>query len=243
MRATERQRGSGQLLRRRPAVAGERNERGGVMAIFIDQDTKVVVQGLTGGQGRFHGLRNRDYGTQVVAGVTPGKGGQDVDGDPRLRLRGRSGRRHRRRCLVRRRPAEGGAGGDPRSGGRRHPLRRVHHRGHPGARRGPGVQHPPAPVPADPAARPELPGRDQPGKVQHRHHRGRHRPRRPPPTGPTSASSAAPGRSPTRRCTSSRRTASACPRAWASAATRCRGPASSTAWPSSRPIPRPTPCS
>jgi succinyl-CoA synthetase alpha subunit len=52
------------------------------MAIFIDQDTRVVVQGLTGGQGRFHGLRNRDYGTQVVAGVTPGKGGQDVDGIP-----------------------------------------------------------------------------------------------------------------------------------------------------------------
>jgi succinyl-CoA synthetase alpha subunit len=52
------------------------------MAIFIDQDTKVVVQGLTGGQGRFHGLRNRDYGTKVAAGVTPGKGGQDVDGIP-----------------------------------------------------------------------------------------------------------------------------------------------------------------
>jgi succinyl-CoA synthetase alpha subunit len=52
------------------------------VAIFIDQDTKVVVQGLTGGQGRFHGLRNRDYGTKVVAGVTPGKGGQDVDGIP-----------------------------------------------------------------------------------------------------------------------------------------------------------------
>jgi succinyl-CoA synthetase alpha subunit len=52
------------------------------MAIFIDEDSKVVVQGLTGGQGRFHGLRNRDYGTQVVAGVTPGKGGQDVDGIP-----------------------------------------------------------------------------------------------------------------------------------------------------------------
>lgn len=40
------------------------------------------MQGLTGGQGRFHGLRNRDYGTQVVAGVTPGKAGQDVDGIP-----------------------------------------------------------------------------------------------------------------------------------------------------------------
>jgi succinyl-CoA synthetase alpha subunit len=52
------------------------------VAIFVDQDTKVIVQGLTGGQGRFHGLRNRDYGTQVVAGVTPGKGGQDVEGIP-----------------------------------------------------------------------------------------------------------------------------------------------------------------
>src|SRR3990170_748910 len=49
------------------------------MAIFVDADTKVIVQGLTGGQGKFHGLRNRDYGTKVVAGVTPGKGGQTVD--------------------------------------------------------------------------------------------------------------------------------------------------------------------
>jgi succinyl-CoA synthetase alpha subunit len=52
------------------------------MSIFVDERTKVVVQGLTGGQGRFHGLRNREYGTQVVAGVTPGKGGTDVDGIP-----------------------------------------------------------------------------------------------------------------------------------------------------------------
>jgi succinyl-CoA synthetase alpha subunit len=52
------------------------------MSIFVDEKTKVIVQGLTGGQGRFHGLRNRDYGTQVVAGVTPGKGGTDVDGVP-----------------------------------------------------------------------------------------------------------------------------------------------------------------
>jgi succinyl-CoA synthetase alpha subunit len=50
------------------------------MGIFVDETTTVVVQGLTGGQGRFHGLRNRAYGTKVVAGVTPGKGGQDVEG-------------------------------------------------------------------------------------------------------------------------------------------------------------------
>lgn len=52
------------------------------MAIFVDENTKVIVQGLTGGQGKYHGLRNRDYGTQVVAGVTPGKAGQDVEGIP-----------------------------------------------------------------------------------------------------------------------------------------------------------------
>jgi succinyl-CoA synthetase alpha subunit len=52
------------------------------MSIFVDENTKVMVQGLTGGQGRFHGLRNKAYGTQIVAGVTPGKGGQDVEGVP-----------------------------------------------------------------------------------------------------------------------------------------------------------------
>ena len=52
------------------------------MAIFVDQNTKVIVQGLTGGQGKYHGLRNKAYGTQVVAGVTPGKGGTDVEGIP-----------------------------------------------------------------------------------------------------------------------------------------------------------------
>jgi succinyl-CoA synthetase alpha subunit len=52
------------------------------MAIIVDRDTRLVVQGLTGREGSFHGLRNRGYGTQVVAGVTPGKGGSDVEGVP-----------------------------------------------------------------------------------------------------------------------------------------------------------------
>jgi succinyl-CoA synthetase alpha subunit len=52
------------------------------MAIVVDNATRLVVQGLTGSEGRFHGLRNRAYGTNVVAGVTPGKGGQDVEGIP-----------------------------------------------------------------------------------------------------------------------------------------------------------------
>ncbi len=52
------------------------------MSIFVDETTKVVYQGLTGSQGRFHGMRNRAYGTQVVAGTNPKKAGTDVDGVP-----------------------------------------------------------------------------------------------------------------------------------------------------------------
>jgi succinyl-CoA synthetase alpha subunit len=50
------------------------------VSIFVDENTKVIVQGLTGGQGRFHGVRNRDYGTKVVGGVSPKKAGTDVEG-------------------------------------------------------------------------------------------------------------------------------------------------------------------
>jgi succinyl-CoA synthetase alpha subunit len=52
------------------------------VAIFVDENTKVVYQGLTGSQGRFYGLRNREYGTQVVAGTNPKKAGEDVEGIP-----------------------------------------------------------------------------------------------------------------------------------------------------------------
>jgi succinyl-CoA synthetase alpha subunit len=52
------------------------------MAILVDNNTKLVVQGLTGREGKFHSLRNKAYGTDLVAGVTPGKGGTDVEGIP-----------------------------------------------------------------------------------------------------------------------------------------------------------------
>ncbi|MGI8921974.1 MAG: succinate--CoA ligase subunit alpha [Solirubrobacteraceae bacterium] len=52
------------------------------MSILIGESTRLVVTGLTGREGSFHALNNRSYGTQVVAGVTPGKGGQDVDAIP-----------------------------------------------------------------------------------------------------------------------------------------------------------------
>src|SRR5215207_9122089 len=52
------------------------------MAILIDNDTRLCVSGITGREGTFHALNNKRYGTNVVSGVTPGKGGQDVDGIP-----------------------------------------------------------------------------------------------------------------------------------------------------------------
>src|SRR3954468_20013645 len=52
------------------------------MAIWVNDDTRLVVQGITGKEGTFHALGCRDYGTKVVAGVTPGKGGETVEGIP-----------------------------------------------------------------------------------------------------------------------------------------------------------------
>ncbi|WP_428115320.1 succinate--CoA ligase subunit alpha [Candidatus Poriferisodalis sp.] len=52
------------------------------MSVFVNKDTKVVYQGLTGSQGRYYGMLNRDYGTDVVAGTNPRKAGTDVEGVP-----------------------------------------------------------------------------------------------------------------------------------------------------------------
>ncbi|MEC4668825.1 MAG: CoA-binding protein, partial [Nitrospirota bacterium] len=52
------------------------------MSILVDKSTRVVVQGITGKEGSFHATQCKAYGTQVVAGVTPGKAGQEVEGIP-----------------------------------------------------------------------------------------------------------------------------------------------------------------
>jgi succinyl-CoA synthetase alpha subunit len=52
------------------------------MAIWVDKNTRVIVQGITGREGTFHAIQCRDYGTQVVGGVTPGKGGTTHEGFP-----------------------------------------------------------------------------------------------------------------------------------------------------------------
>ena len=93
------------------------------MSIIVDSDTKLVVSGLTGREGTFHGLRNRDYGTDLVAGVTPGKGGQDVDGVPGVRLDRGGPLRARRQHL------------DDLRARRDSPRRRSRRRSTPGSRR------------------------------------------------------------------------------------------------------------
>ncbi|MCJ7747465.1 MAG: succinate--CoA ligase subunit alpha, partial [Desulfobacterales bacterium] len=52
------------------------------MSILVDKKTRVVVQGITGNEGLFHTRQMVEYGTKVVAGVTPGKGGQRIEGIP-----------------------------------------------------------------------------------------------------------------------------------------------------------------
>ena len=52
------------------------------MSVLVDKDTKLCVSGITGREGTFHAMNNKRYGTNVVSGVTPGKGGQDVEGVP-----------------------------------------------------------------------------------------------------------------------------------------------------------------
>ncbi len=142
-----------------------------VMSILVDTDTRLCVSGITGREGTFHTLRNRDYGTQVVAGVTPGKGGQDVEGIPVFNTFHeaveRDRRQHRddlRAAAVRRRL-------DPRGRGRGH---RADHRITEGIPAHDELrvyniaqeERPRAP------ARPQLPGHPLAGQGERRHHPG-----------------------------------------------------------------------
>ena len=134
------------------------------MSVLVDKDTKLCVSGITGREGTFHALNNKRYGTNVVAGVTPGKGGQDVEGVPVFNTFhdavGADRREHRddlRAAALRRRL-------DPRGRRRRHRDDHLHHRGHPRPRRAARL-HAPAAHPGARLIGPNCPGILSPGKA------------------------------------------------------------------------------
>ena len=156
------------------------------MAIFLTEDSKILVQGITGSEGTKHTIRMLGSHANIVAGVTPGKGGQTVTAEGRdipvfnscqeaVDATGADVSvvfvppRFAKAAVI-----EAVDAGDP--------ARRRHHRGHPGARHG-GVLPVRRELGHHASRRPELPGSDQPGEVQRGHHPGHdhegrsHRPR------------------------------------------------------------------
>jgi hypothetical protein len=102
------------------------------MAILVDENTRVICQGFTGSQGTFHSEQAIAYGTKMVGGVTPGKGGQSIwacrsstRATRRWPQTGANGLGHLRPAALCRRF-------DPRGDRRGNPAGRLHHRGHPG---------------------------------------------------------------------------------------------------------------
>ena len=103
------------------------------MSILIDRDTKVICQGFTGKNGTFHSEQAIAYGTRMVGGVAPGKGGSHHLNLPVFDTVARSARADRRRGQRRLRAAGRGGRRHLRGDRRRNPADRLHHRGHPGA--------------------------------------------------------------------------------------------------------------
>jgi hypothetical protein len=143
-----------------------------VMSILIGSNTKVICQGITGAQGTFHSEQAIAYGTKMVGGVTPGKGGTDPHRPAGVRHRRRSRARDRRRRLGDLRAAALRGRLDPGSHRRRDPADHLHHRGHPGA--GHGAREAALSRVEVAPDRPELPGRPDARRVQDRHHAGQH---------------------------------------------------------------------
>ena len=127
------------------------------MAILVSEDTRLVVQGITGREGTFHTLRNRDYGTKVVAGVTPGKGGSDVDGIPVFDTVADAVRETGANTAMVFVPPRFAADAIYEVGRRRRRAGRLHRRGYPGARDARRLHLPAAA--RHPPARAELPRR------------------------------------------------------------------------------------
>ena len=157
------------------------------MTILVDKNTRVIRQGITGAQGTFHSEQAIAYGTKMVGGVTPGKGGTTHLDLPVFDTVCGGAREDRRDATVIYVPPPFAADAILEAVDAGDPADRLHHRGHSGARHGAGeARADRVEVAAD---RAELPGRDHAGRVQDRHHAGPH-----PPAAAASASCRAPAR-------------------------------------------------
>ena len=138
------------------------------MSVLVDKNTRLVVQGITGKEGTFHTQQMVEYGTNVVGGVTPGKGGTTHEGSPSSTPSPTPSSEAGRECLGHLRAAALCRRRHHGSGRRGPPARRLHHRGHPGARHGEGQGV--SGGQGDAARRAELPRRHLARQVQDRHH-------------------------------------------------------------------------
>ena len=138
------------------------------MAVLVDKNTRLIVQGITGKEGTFHAKGCAEYGTKVVGGVTPGKGGTTHEGWPVFNTVADAVQQDRRQrdhdlraaAVCRRRHS--------RSRRRGHSAHRLHHRGHSHARHGQGLGQ--AQELEVAPHRPQLPRRHLARQGQDRHH-------------------------------------------------------------------------
>ena len=142
------------------------------MSILVDKNTRLICQGITGKAGAFHSEQCRDYGTNLVGGVTPGRGGQTALGVPVFDTCTEAVKATGANATMIFVPPPGAADAILEAADAGIALIVAHHRGHPGARHGARRRLPAGTPPEGAADRAELPGGHHAGGVQDRHHAG-----------------------------------------------------------------------
>ena len=205
------------------------------MAIWVNDDTRLLVQGITGKEGTFHALGCRDYGTKVVGGVTPGKGGETVEGIPVFDSVAEAREATGANATMIFVPPPFAADAIMEAADAGIELIVAITEGIPVERHAEGEGLPA--LASHAPDRPQLPGRHLAGDGQDRHHAGAH-----PQAGPSRRRQPLGHADLRGGLAALEPRASASPPASASAAIRSTAPTSSTCWSSSRPTRRPTPC-
>ncbi len=143
-----------------------------LMSVLVDNDTRLAVAGITGREGSFHTLNNRTYGTNVVGGVNPRKGGEDVEGIPVFADWAESSTQRRPNTAMIFVPPPFAARLDPRGGRRGRRRWSSITEGIPAHDELKRLQHAQARLPEHAPRRPQLPGHPVAGQGERRHHPG-----------------------------------------------------------------------